>query len=122
MEAIQAKIAQTTGIKGCLINSGYNSKLEHLHKSGEYTSGFYDAVVFSKIREGFGGRVRFMLTGSAPIKPEVYEFMKIVMCCPFYEGYGQTENTAAAFIRDAIDPVNGHVGGITVRYFLSRTT
>lgn len=39
--------------------------------------------------------------------------MKILMSCPFYEGYGQTENTAAAFINNSVDPVSGHVGGIT---------
>jgi|LakMenE01Jun11ns_1017448.scaffolds.fasta_scaffold6568052_1 long-subunit acyl-CoA synthetase (AMP-forming) len=37
-----------------------------------------------------------MITGSAPIKKEVFDFMKILMSCPFYEAYGQTENTAGA--------------------------
>lgn len=31
-----------------------------------------------------------MATGSAPLKPEVYNFMKILMGCPLLEGYGQT--------------------------------
>ena len=37
--------------------------------------------------------------------------MKIAMCCPLVEGYGQTENTGAGFITDAFDPQTGHVGG-----------
>ena len=57
-----------------------------------------------------------MISGSAPIKPEVFEFMKAIMCCEFYEGYGQTENTGAAFISYADDPVVGHVGAIVVNY------
>ena len=36
------------------------------------------------------------------------------MSCPFYEGYGQTENTAAAFINDSVDPVSCQVGGVVV--------
>ena len=55
-----------------------------------------------------------MITGSAPIKGDVFEFMKVIMGCAFYEGYGQTENTAAAFITNSIDPISGHVGGIVV--------
>lgn len=47
-------------------------------------------MVFSQVSEGFGGNIRLMITGSAPIKKDVFEFMKIVMSCPFYEGYGQT--------------------------------
>ena len=42
--------------------------------------------------------------------------MKILMSCPFYEGYGQTENTAAAFITSKYDKETGHVGGIGVIY------
>jgi len=92
------------------------SKMEQLRDDGTYKSSLYDSVVFSKVREKFGGRVRLMITGSAPIKKDTYEFMKVIMCCPFYEGYGQTENTAAAFITNAVDSVSGHVGGVVVNF------
>ena len=59
-----------------------------------------------------------MITGSAPIKADVYEFMKVVMGCPFYEGYGQTENTAAAFIQGTYETVPCQVGAVAVIYFL----
>ena len=55
-----------------------------MHSDGSYQNGFYDKLVFSKVREGFGGRIRLMITGSAPIKNDTYEFMKAIMCCPFY--------------------------------------
>lgn len=35
-----------------------------------------------------------------------------------YEGYGQTENTAAAFIRTGKDPIAGHVGAVVVIIFI----
>lgn len=90
-----------------------------MQKNGSYTSSFYDSLVFSKVRENFGGKIRIMISGSAPIKPEVFEFMKAIMCCPFYEGYGQTENTGAAFISFAEDPICGHVGGIVVTFIFN---
>jgi long-chain acyl-CoA synthetase len=48
----------------------------------------YDAIIFKKIKSIFGGRVRIMVTGSAPISAEVLDFMKIACCCPIIEGYG----------------------------------
>ena len=51
-----------------------------------------DKIVFSKIREAFGGRVRQFVTGAAPIAPEILEFF---WACgmPIYEVYGMTEAT-----------------------------
>jgi long-chain acyl-CoA synthetase len=53
-----------------------------------------------------------MVSGSAPLTQEVQGYMKAIMCCPLIEGYGQTENTAAAFTQDENDPNLGHVGGV----------
>lgn len=64
--------------------------MDELHGSGEYDNVVFDSLVFSKVKEGFGGRIRMMITGSAPIKKETYELMKVLMSCPFFEGYGQT--------------------------------
>ena len=58
----------------------------------------YDKLIFSKVRETFGGNVRLIASGSAPINPEVQAFLKIIFCCPYVEVYGQTENTAAVVL------------------------
>lgn len=55
-----------------------------------------------------------MISGSAPLLPDVHNFMKVCMCCPLLEGYGQTQNTGAGFITDAYDPLTRHVGGPVV--------
>lgn len=59
--------------------------------------GIADKMVFSKIREKLGGRVRFFISGSAALAPEVAEFFNIVGM-PILEGYGLTETSAATSI------------------------
>ena len=98
-----------------MIDNGLDSKLDALHENGaEFTNFFYDKLVFSKVRESFGGRIRLMFTGSAPLNIETYYYMKAIMCCPLYEGYGLTENTTAAFTQGTRDHEYGHLGAVTV--------
>lgn len=49
-----------------------------------------DRLVFSKIRAGVGGRLRFAVSGSAPLDPELGAFFYGVGL-PIIEGYGLTE-------------------------------
>ena len=41
-----------------------------------------DRVVFKKTKAAFGGRVRFVVSGGAPLGPSVEEFLNITLCCP----------------------------------------
>jgi len=50
----------------------------------------YDALVFSQVRNVFGGNLKFFVTGSALIKPEIALFFKDIGQ-PTFDGYGLTE-------------------------------
>jgi len=75
-------------LKKWLFNKGLASKQNNLETKGSTNHCFYDKLLFNKMRQLLGGRVRLMLTGSAPLSAEVQEFMKIAFCCPLVEGYG----------------------------------
>jgi long-chain acyl-CoA synthetase len=54
-----------------------------------------------------------MITGSAPIAPEVLTFFKIALGIYIYEVYGQTETSGPATLTHPLDfHTAGHVGGV----------
>jgi len=98
-------------MKASLANRAINSKLYYLKRDGTTTHMFYDALIFGKMKSMLGGKVRMMITGSAPIATEVLEFLKIAFCSPICEGYGMTESCGGSATTYPDDPETGHVGG-----------
>jgi len=108
---LQDKVKEASGVKGWLINKAIAAK-SYYHKNGQgLTHKVYDKLVFSKMKQVLGGNVRMMITGSAPISPDVLDFLKIAFCSDIVEGYGMTETCAGSFVTFPGDPETGHVGG-----------
>ena len=57
----------------------------------------YDRLVLSKIRAALGGRVKFAVSGSAPLGPRLGHFFRS-LDVKILEGYGLTETTAPATV------------------------
>ena len=51
-----------------------------------------NAIVYKKIRQGIGGRIRFFISGGAPISAALVEFFWSIGI-PIYQGYGLTETS-----------------------------
>ncbi|WP_310964173.1 AMP-dependent synthetase/ligase [Nocardioides terrisoli] len=73
--------------------------------------GLFDTLVFSKVRERFGGRVRFFISGSAALNREIAEWFNAAGLV-ILEGYGLTETSAGAFVNHPNDNRIGTVGPV----------
>jgi long-chain acyl-CoA synthetase len=69
----------------------------------------FDRLVFSKVRERFGGRVRFFISGAAALNQEIAEWFNAAGIL-ILEGYGMTENAAGATVNHPDDYKMGTVG------------
>ncbi|MFD2690958.1 AMP-dependent synthetase/ligase [Streptomyces phyllanthi] len=79
---------------------------------------FYDPLVYRRIRNAMGGRVRYIICGGSPLGRRLAAFF-VGAGIEIYEGYGLTETTGAATVTPPLKPRMGTVGwplpGVRVR-------
>ncbi|MBN2436973.1 MAG: AMP-binding protein [Deltaproteobacteria bacterium] len=94
-DGIQAKMHEEGGLKKLLFDM---SCKEAVKCRGRATKSvklkIFDKIVFSKIRERFGGRLKGVLTASAVMNPQIAMFFAD-LGIPTYDAYGLTETAPA---------------------------
>lgn len=70
-----------------------------------------DAVVFKKLKEATGGRLRICLNGGGSIAKDTQRFISLAIC-PMINGYGLTETTAMGALTDPMKYTDSAVGDI----------
>ena len=115
---IQTMQAAEGGAKEKIFHKAFEVglKVEQLKREGKsiplalkVQHGLFDKLVFSKVRERFGGRVRFFISGAAALNREIAEWFNAAGIV-ILEGYGMTENSAGATVNHPDDNRIGTVG------------
>ncbi|XP_029543213.1 long-chain-fatty-acid--CoA ligase 1-like [Oncorhynchus nerka] len=99
-----------TPLKRWLLDFASRRKLAEMMNGVVRKDSLWDKLIFQKVQNNLGGRVRLMITGAAPVSPTVLTFLRAALGCQFYEGYGQTECTAGCTMSVPGDWTAGHVG------------
>jgi long-chain acyl-CoA synthetase len=74
--------------------------------------GILDSVVFKKIKEATGGRLRVCMNGGGPISKETQRFISMSIT-PMIIGYGLTETCAIGVVMDPFEWTDRTIGTIT---------
>jgi len=115
---IMAMQEQEGGIKKKLFDRAFHVgfKVKELESQGKSVPpwvklehGLFDRLVFSKVRDRFGGRVRFFISGAAALNRDVAEWFGVAGIL-ILEGYGMTESSAGAVVNHPEDYKYGAVG------------
>jgi long-chain acyl-CoA synthetase len=69
----------------------------------------YDPLVYRRIRNALGGRLRYLICGGSPLGRDLAAFY-LGAGIEVYEGYGLTETTGAATVTPPLKPRLGTVG------------
>ena len=121
-EKVYAKVVgnatSASGIKGFIARwaLGQQKQAAKQEKKGRRPTGFKwflaQRLVMSKIetklKETFGGHLRFFISGGAPLSPDITYFFKHAGIT-ILEGYGLTETTAASCVNV---PSSNHIGTV----------
>ena len=66
-DSIKKKFDDQKGCKKMLLNQALKSKISKAKKTGSFTHGLWDCLIFRKPKALLGGKVRFMVSGGAPL-------------------------------------------------------
>ncbi|GAB4834556.1 Long chain acyl-CoA synthetase 4 [Ancistrocladus abbreviatus] len=97
---LQQKLSSGGRLKHAIFDIAYNYKFGNMRRGSKHTDAapLLDKIVFNKVKQGLGGRVRLILSGAAPLATHVETFLRVVACCYVLQGYGLTETCAGTFV------------------------
>jgi long-chain acyl-CoA synthetase len=94
------KVEAGGAVKSNMFWGAYAAK-SFLLGSGLPGSGILDAIVFNKVKEATGGKLRICMNGGGPIAKETQRFISIAIT-PMISGYGLTETCAMGALMDPL--------------------
>jgi long-chain acyl-CoA synthetase len=108
--AIRAQTIFAPGLAGAISRTAFAAKSAKIEAGGDNTHILWDRVWCAKIKKIFGGNLRVISSGSAPISHDDYRFLQCALGITIVNGYGLTETNATACCALPKDCSVGHCG------------
>ncbi|EYU22973.1 hypothetical protein ABFS82_03G098300 [Erythranthe guttata] len=113
-DGVRKKIDGTGGLPKKLFDLAYARRMSAINGSWFGAWGIerilWNLLVFRKVRAILGGRIRFILSGGAPLSSDTQRFINICLGAPIGQGYGLTETCAGGTFSEYDDTSVGRVG------------
>jgi long-chain acyl-CoA synthetase len=123
-QRILAGVERQGGFRVKLFRLALEMGLRRLDRGGRLDpmraalDGLLDHLVRAQVRARFGGRLKAMVSGGAPLSPEVGRFF-LALGVPLLQGYGQTEASPVISAnrprRNKVETVGPPLDGVEVR-------
>lgn len=113
-ESVKKGIIGKVNSSGFLVKNmfwGAMAAKNFLMSSGLPGSGILDAIVFNKIRDATGGRLRITMNGGGPVAKDTQHFISMAIT-PMISGYGLTETAAMGALMDPLAYTDQALGEI----------
>lgn len=87
---MKTRISEKKGISYLIATAAFNRALKKREHEFGLLDSIYDKLVYSRLRESFGGELEILVTGGASLDKEIYRFF-VNIGMNLYQGYGLTE-------------------------------
>jgi long-chain acyl-CoA synthetase len=109
-KGIEAKVNAESALIKKLFWAGLWAKQNMMHY-GLPGAGILDAIIFKKVKEATGGRLRICMNGGGPIAKDTQNFISMAIT-PMINGYGLTETSAMGALMDPFEWNDSALGNI----------
>jgi long-chain acyl-CoA synthetase len=84
--AVKMQTVEAAGMRGVIARKAFASKFASFKRTGNLEHPFWDRVIWNKVSQVLGGRVKYCGVGGAPVAGDVKDFMRVAFSMDVIEG------------------------------------
>jgi long-chain acyl-CoA synthetase len=109
-KGVTSKVDSSGPLVKAMFWGAFNYKI-FMASHGLPGANIFDGIVFSKVRQLTGGRLRFIMNGASGIADGTKQFLSVVLA-PMLTGYGLTETAANGALGSPLEYTTDAIGGM----------
>ncbi|RWS22976.1 Long-chain-fatty-acid--CoA ligase 3-like protein [Leptotrombidium deliense] len=112
LDRIRKTVTTRIDSRGDLLKSMFYFLLDYktFWRKNGFDTPIVNFLICRRVQRLFGGRLQYIVSGSAPISPDTHDFIRSCFNVKLAQGYGLTETAAGATVMDFNDWSVGRVG------------